>query len=229
MKLLFVPGSGAGGEVWRYQTEYFPDSEGIALPGHPEGRPYTSVDEYVEWLRGYIHQQRYQDVVLAGHSLGGAVTQLYGLKYPDELKALILIGTGTRLRIRPDILEGLRQMIGDDNAWRKYLEEGSTVTDPKMRQAMLESRMRIGPEVMLNDLLCCDKFDIMNRIQAIKLPTLVLCGAEDEMTPVKYTRFLADKIEGATEVIIEGATHMVFTEKPGAVNEAIEKFLGSLK
>ena len=228
MKLLFIPGSGAGGKVWQYQTDYFPDSEAISLPGHPEGEPCTSVDDYVEWLWGYIHQQGYQDVILAGHSLGGAIAQLYALKYPDELKALILIGTGARLRVRPDILEGLRQMIGNDDAWRKSLEEGSTITDPKMRQEMLESAVRIGPAVRLNDLLCCDKFDIMDRMQAIKLPALVLCGTEDEMTPVKYTRFLADKIEGATEVVIDGATHLVFVEKPEEVNQAIERFLSSL-
>ena len=228
MKLLFIPGSGAGGDVWRYQTEYFKDSEGISLPGHPDGEPGTSIDDYVEWLHDYIRQQGYQEVILAGHSMGGAVAQLYGLKYGDELKALILIGTGARLRVRPDILEELRQMIGNDDVWRKYLEEGSTVTDPKMREALVESKVRIGPAVQLNDMLCCDKFDIMDRLQEIKLPTLVLCGTEDEMTPVKYTRYLAGRIEGAREVIVDGATHMVFVEKPGEVNQEIEKFLATL-
>ena len=227
MKLLFIPGSGAGGEVWQYQTEYFADSEGISLPGHPEGEPCTSIDEYVEWVRDYIHQQGYQDVVLAGHSLGGGIAQLYGVKHPDELKGLILIGTGARLRVRPDILDGLRQMIGNQDAWRKNIGNPSSLADPILRQAA-EARLRIGPAVQLNDMLCCDKFDIMPQIQNIKLPTLVLCGTEDEMTPVKYTRYLADRIEGATEVVIDGATHMVFMEKPREVNQAIEKFLATL-
>ncbi len=227
MKLLFIPGSGAGGEVWQYQTEYFADSEGIFLPGHPEGEPCTSIDDYVEWLRDYIHQQGYQDVVLAGHSLGGGIAQLYGVKYPDELKALILIGTGARLRVRPDILDGLRNMIGNQDAWRKNIGDPSSLADPILRQAA-EAKLRIGPAVQLNDMLCCDKFDIMPEIQNIKLPTLVLCGTEDEMTPVKYTKYLADHIAGATEVIIDGATHMVFIEKPQEVNQAIEKFLATL-
>ncbi len=227
MKLLFIPGSGAGGEVWQYQTEYFADSEGISLPGHPDGEPCTSIDDYVEWLRDYIHQQGYQDVVLAGHSLGGGIAQLYGVKYPDELKALILIGTGARLRVRPDILDGLRNMIGNQDAWRKNIGDPSSLADPILRQAA-EARLRIGPAVQLNDMLCCDKFDIMPEIQNIKLPTLVLCGTEDEMTPVKYTRYLADHIEGATEVVIDGATHMVFMEKPQEVNQAIENILATL-
>jgi pimeloyl-ACP methyl ester carboxylesterase len=229
MKILFIPGSGAGKEVWTYQTRYFADSEGIALPGHPDGEPCTSIDGYVEWLRGYIRQKGYKDVVLAGHSLGGGIAQLYGLKYGNELKALILLGTGARLRVRPDILESVKSMIGNDSAWRKYLEDSHTGwPDSEIAKIELEARMKIGPAVLLNDFLCCDKFDIMDKVQNIKLPTLVLCGTEDVMTPVKYARYLADKVAGSTTVIIDGGTHMVFIEKPKEVNQAIEKFLASL-
>jgi pimeloyl-ACP methyl ester carboxylesterase len=229
MKLLFIPGSGAGKEVWIYQTGYFANSEGIALPGHPDGEPCTSIDGYVEWLRGYIHQKGYKDVVLAGHSLGGAIAQLYGLKYGDELKALILLGTGARLRVRPDILESVKSMIGNESAWRKYLEDShSSWPDSGVAKIELEARMKIGPAVLLNDFLCCDKFDIMDKVQNIKLPTMVLCGTEDVMTPVKYARYLADRVAGSTTVIIDGGTHTIFIEKPKEVNQAIEKFLASL-
>ncbi len=228
MKLLFIPGSGSGKDAWVYQTEYFTDAEAVALPGHPDGEACSSVDEYAEWLHDYIHQQGYQDVVLIGHSLGGAIAQVYGLKYGDEVKALVLSGTGGRLRVRPDILEGLKGMIGDDAAWRKDLEDSYSSADPKFREVAIESRMKIGPAVTLNDFQCCDKFDIMDRVHDINLPTLILCGTEDEMTPVKYTKYLAEKIEAATQVVVDGATHWVLMEKPREVNQAIEKFLGSL-
>ena len=68
----------------------------------------------------------------------------------------------------------------------------------------------------------------MDRVHEIKLPTLVLCGSNDILTSPKYTKYLASKIEGARDVIIEGGTHMVFAEKPGLVNKAIEDFLNSL-
>jgi len=229
MRLLFIPGSGAGQEAWTYQTDYFRDSEAIALPGHPDGQPCTSIDDYVEWLRGYVHRQGYKDVVLAGHSLGGGIAQLYGLKYGNELRALILIGTGARLRVRPDILASVKAMIGDDAAWRKYLEDLHSAADPETRRTVVEARMKIGPAVLLNDFLCCDKFDIMDKVQNIKLPTLVLCGTEDVMTPVKYANYLADKIAGSVMVVIDGGTHSVFLEKPKEVNQAIENFLAKLK
>jgi pimeloyl-ACP methyl ester carboxylesterase len=48
------------------------------------------------------------------------------------------------------------------------------------------------------------------------------------MTPPKYTKYLASKIEGAREVIIEGGTHMAFAEQPTVVNQAIEDYLNRL-
>jgi len=228
VKLLLIPGSGAGREERAYQTEYLTDSEAIALPGHPDGEPCHSIDEYVEWLRAYIHQQRYQDVVLVGHSLGSAIAQLFGLKYGKEAKALVLIGAGARLRVLPALLLAVEGMITNQATWRRFLEDTYSLVAPEIRWVAMEARMRIGPAVMLSDLLCCDKFDIMDKVHTIKLPTLVVCGSQDEMTPVKYAQYLTGKIEGAKQVIIEGAGHLVFLEKPKEVNQAIKRFLASL-
>lgn len=225
MKLLFIPGSGAGKEAWTYQTEHFANSEAVALPGHPEGKPCSSVEEYMEWLRGYIQQHRYHDIVLAGHSMGSAVALLYGLKYSTEVKGLILIGAGARLKVLPASLTALEAMVPDKDAWRKFLEQRFSRVAPRVRQAVVEARMKIGAAVTLNDFHCCDKFDVMDRLQNIKLPTLVICGNEDEMTPVKYSNFLAGKIEGAVQVVVDGVTHYGHMEKPEEYNRAIEEFM----
>jgi len=228
VKLLFIPGSGSGREAWLYQTEYFANSEAIAFPGHPEGDPCSNVEEYVEWLRDYIHRQQYQDVILVGHSLGGAIAQLYGMKYGDEVKALVLVGTGARLKVLPALLAAFKGMITDGAAWTKYVEEHYSRVDSEVRQVVIEAGIQIGPAVALNDFICCDKFDIMDKVHTIKLPTLVICGNGDGLTPVKYAHYLTNKIEAAREVIIDGAGHLVFLEKPEEVNQAIAQFLRSL-
>lgn len=228
MKVLFMAGSGGGREEWLYQTEHFTGSEAVALPGHPEGKPCTSVADYMEWLWSYIRQQKYRESVIVGHSLGGAIVQLYGLKHPDGVKALVIVGSGARLRVLPAYLKAFEEMITDEPARRKYLEQCFRFVAPEAKRVIIESRLRIRPEVLLNDFLCCDKFDIMDKVQNIKLPTLIICGSKDEMTPVKYAHYLADKIEGASEVIIEGGTHYVFVEKPKETNQAIDEFLSSL-
>jgi len=228
VKLLFISGAGSAGAGWVHQIEYFTDSEAIVLPGHPEGQPCSSLDDYVEWLRDYIYHQQYQDVILVGHSMGGAIVQLYGLRCGEEIRALVLIGTGARLRVIPAFLTQLKEMITDEVAWRKYLAGEYSLVEPEVRRVLIEEGVRIGPTVALNDFLCCDKFDIMDRVHNIKLPILVICGSADDKTPVKYTEYLADKIEGATKVIINGAGHPVHLEKPKEVNQAIEEFLARL-
>ena len=131
--------------------------------------------------------------------------------------------------MRPDILATIKGLIGNEGAWRRYVKDTYWCPDDKMGRAIREARIRVGPAVLLNDFLCCDKFDIMDKVHSIKLPTLVICGSEDEMTPVKYAHYLASKIEGAIEVIYDGATHAVPREKPKEFNQAIERFLASLK
>jgi len=82
--------------------------------------------------------------------------------------------------------------------------------------------------VQLNDFLCCDKFDILDKVYQIKVPTLVLCGSEDVMTPPKYSSYLAARIEGTKLIVVDGGTHYFFAEKPEVVNQAIEQFLDGL-
>jgi pimeloyl-ACP methyl ester carboxylesterase len=88
----------------------------------------------MEWLRGYIHQKGYQEIVLAGHSLGGAIALLYVLKYPEELKALILIGTGGRLRVHPMILAQCHEGIKDKTSWVKSFEPLYANIDLEIRE-----------------------------------------------------------------------------------------------
>ena len=228
MKLIFIHGSGGCKEVWYYQTRHFLEADAVALPGHPYGEPRTSVDSYVEWLRGYIRHAGYRHAVLAGHSLGGAIALLYALKYPEDLKGIILIGSGARLRVSTMYLEMLERAQSNRSIFEDFFHKSYEFIEPELRDILLRKALEGDPSVLLNDMLCCDRFDIMDRIHEIKLPTLALCGSEDIMTPPKYTKYLASKIEGARDVIIEGGTHMVFAEKPGLVNKAIEDFLNSL-
>ena len=228
MKLILIHGSGGCKEVWHYQTEHFPESDAIDLPGHPDGGSCASVDSYVEWLRGYVRDSGHSHVVLAGHSLGGAIAQLYSLKYPEDLKGLIIISSGARLRVNAMYLEMLEQAQSNRSIFEDFFHKSYEFIEPELRDVLLRKALENDLAVLLNDMLCCDRFDIMDRLHEIKLPTMALCGSEDIMTPPKYTKYLASKIEGAREVIIEGGTHMVFAEQPGAVNKAIEDFLNSL-
>lgn len=227
MSIIFVHGSGACGDIWRHQTAYFSDSHAVDLPGHPHRQAFKSVDECVDWLRLYLKRNGCKDVVLAGHSFGGAIALMYALKSPQELKGIIIIGSGARLRVHPRFfLTPCEEAVkGDPHKWHEMIEEMYRSTRADYRREMIEKQKAIGPAVMLNDFLCCDKFDIMDRIHEIKLPALIICGESDVMTPVKFADYLGAKIANSRVVIVPGAGHFVFAEKPEVVNKAIEDFL----
>jgi pimeloyl-ACP methyl ester carboxylesterase len=229
MKLVFVHGAGSSSLSFYYQLRHFRNSKALDLPGHPVAKPCTSIEGYVEWVRGFNAARRYKDVVLCGHSMGGAIGLLYTLRYPEELRGLILVGTGARLRVHPKYLNRSQEPGEELSRWLEGQREYYKAVEPDLYQALMRRANEIGPAVELNDLLCCDRFDVMDRVHQIQLPTLVLCGSADVMTPVKYADFLAQHIHGASEEIIPDAGHFVQLEKYQQVNRRIEEFLNALR
>ena len=229
MKLVFLHGAGGSSLSFYYQLRHFRNSKAIDLPGHPTGKACESIEGYLEWVRGFNTARRYKDVILCGHSMGGAIAQLYALRYPDELKGIILIGTGARLRVRTDIMD-LCATPGEDNAdWmegQKHYYEG---VEQDIYQVLMRRASEVGPAVELNDFQACDNFDIMDEVSDIRLPTQVVCGSDDVMTPVKYSDYLGSQIVEADVLVIPGGSHYVHLEKYQNVKEQIERFLGTLK
>ena len=161
--------------------------------------------------------------------MGGAITQLYALRYPDELRGIILIGTGARLRVHPDYLNRCENPGEDNSGWIEGQKDTFKKVDSDIYEVLVRRASEVGPQVELNDLRACDQFDIMDEVKDISLPTQVICGSEDIMTPVKYSDYLAQNIKEAREEVISGGSHYVQLEKYQAVNERIERFLATLK
>ncbi len=168
-------------------------------------------------------------MVLAGHSFGGAIALMYALRHPQELKGVVIIGSGARLRVHPTFLIPCEEAIkGNGQKWHEMVEEMYRLTSADYGRRVIEKQKAVGPAVMLNDFLCCDKFDIMDRVHEIKLPALIICGESDVMTPVKYANYLGAKIANSRVLIVPKAGHLVFAEKPEVVNKAIEDFLEAM-
>jgi pimeloyl-ACP methyl ester carboxylesterase len=161
--------------------------------------------------------------------MGGAIALLYALLYPEELRGIILLGTGARLRVHPDYFKRCEEPGEDNYHWLEGQREYFKSVDLDIYQLLMRRAAEIGPAIELNDLHCCDRFDVMERVHTIKLPTQVLCASDDIMTPVKYSDYLAQKINGAKKDIVEGGGHFVQLAKYHEVNDKIEGFLARLK
>ncbi len=225
--VLFIHGAGSRGLLWYLQLLAFPRAQAPDLPGRTNGtaRP-LDVDGYLEVLRAGLGPGR--QCIVGGHSLGGAIALRWALNFPDEVRALILIGTGARLRVAPRFLDGVR--AGD----RETVEEFGAMwfapqTPARLREKSLLLLRTTPPAVLLGDLSAADGFDVMDDINRLLLPTLIVCGTEDRLTPVKHSQYLHDHIWGSELVLVEGAGHMPMIEQPQATNAAIRVFLERLE
>jgi pimeloyl-ACP methyl ester carboxylesterase len=229
--IVFIHGSGDSASIWRLQLEYFDNDRAFAidLPGHgqrPDSLPEdVSIMDYASSAHEIIFDNLHLDhPAIAGHSLGGAIALAMGLEYAPELGGLILIGTGARLRVHPDLLKGAKETPQQTNAQLQRLAIAST-TDPFILANPPDEQAKTGPNMLYRDLSACNLFDVMPRLTEISLPTLIICGTEDRLTPVKYSEYLHTQIAGSTLHIIPHAGHYVFREQPEAVNRAIEEWM----
>jgi pimeloyl-ACP methyl ester carboxylesterase len=69
----------------------------------------------------------------------------------------------------------------------------------------------------------------MDKVENIKLPTLILCGDQDQMTPKKYSDYLSDKIDGSEKRVIDDAQHFAQLQNYKQVHAHIEEFVNSIK
>lgn len=234
LPVIFIHGAGSSHLIWWNQLRALASivrAVALDLPGHGKSSPggRDSVSAYVDVILRFLDAQGFDRAVVAGHSMGGAISQMLALSHPDRIAGLALIGTGARLRVLPVILDGIISPDSFDNTVRLIVENSyAPGLDADTRRRAEEEMRACAPAVTHGDFGACNSFDVIARVGEIHASTLVLCGREDRMTPVKYSEFLASRIPNARLVLVEGAGHFVMVEKPAAVNEALVDWLPAL-
>jgi pimeloyl-ACP methyl ester carboxylesterase len=226
--LLFIHGAGGTHRHWGEQIAGLGSVNRYAvdLPGHgrSDGEGRASIGGYAEVILRLIDALDLDKVSLVGHSMGGAISQYLALGHPARVDRLVLVGSGARLRVLPSLLEA---MLADFPSTVEMMLSWaySAESPPELLDLARQEWAENDPQVVHDDFAACDVFDVMGRLGEIRCPTLVLCGEDDKLTPLKYGHYLRDNIPGATLTIIPRAGHMVMMEQPDQVNRAIEGFL----
>jgi pimeloyl-ACP methyl ester carboxylesterase len=167
------------------------------------------------------------NLIPCGLSIGGAIALQMLLDYPDRLQAGILVSTGARLKVMPQIFETIENDYDQFVAMSRMFA-ASPKTPAARLDPLLEATARCSPRVTAGDFRACDRFDVMVRLGEITHPVLIISADEDQLTPPKYSDYMEANIAGAVRCRIQEAGHVVPVEKPEAVNQAIRGFLHSL-
>jgi len=225
--LFFIHGAGESHKIWENQIGFFCNATAVDLPGHGAGSGKRTVDDYVRDVKRLCDEKGLRNVVLIGHSMGGAIAQKFALDHPEYLKALVLVCTGAKLRVDPIIFETIKRSYAKAiELIRELAFSKKAATD--IKEKVLQEMKNISPEAVYGDFEACDKFNIMDRLKEIKTPTLIICALDDQLTPVKYSEYLKNNISNSKLEVIADAGHMVMLEKPKEFNEKLEKFIKEL-
>jgi pimeloyl-ACP methyl ester carboxylesterase len=233
-RVLYVHGTGCNTRVWEKHMEALADVHtpvAIDLPGHgrSEGCGFRGVADYSNFVVKLAEFLGWDRFVVAGHSLGGAVAITTAVYCSKMLNGLVLIDTGARLRVHPDILNAALeaaktgQRLPVDRSWAYSSTTPQSVVDEV--QAMTADT---DPWVTYGDWICDDSFDFTARVKDIRVPTLAVCGEEDKLTPVKYHRFFQENMPNCRLAIIKNAGHWVYMEQPEAFTRVVREFLDNL-
>jgi pimeloyl-ACP methyl ester carboxylesterase len=231
MPVVFIHGAGGSRLNWGRQLGALASLLRVLaldLPGHGRsgGAALTTIGAYAEVVAEALGHLG-APAVLVGHSMGGGVAMQVALQCPDLAAALVLLGTGSRLRVAPTLLTGLQADVqGAVKAITGMAFAPATASATRRRGE--DALLAAGAATLLADFRACDSFDVLARLGEIHVPCLVMCGAEDRLTPVKYSESLAKGIPGARLEVIPSAGHMAMLEQPAAVSRFILDFVCGL-
>ena len=230
--LIFLHGSGGDHSAWSHQYAVLHKQYNVValnLPGHgnSEGNGKSDIGSYCLWVKKLLDILQLNNIILVGHSLGAAITLQFALAYPQTIQGILTVGGGMKMPVNPSIFEFLKTNPTESvEIICKF--SVAKANREKFMEPLMKSLAQARIDVLQGDLSACDKFDVSQEINKISLKTLVICGAEDKMTPPEFSRQIAESISGANLCLIEGAGHMVMMEKPKEFNEALANFAMSI-
>ena len=234
--LIFIHGSGGNHSIWSYQYGRLHKNYNIAavnLPGHGSsgGKGENDVRNYSEWIKKLLVVLDWKKAVLVGHSLGAAIALRFAINYSEDIAGIVCIGTGMKMPVNSFFLEFLQTNppevpaeITDLICKYSLAKENRLKLSAPLKESISQSKV----DILYGDLFACNELDLTQEAGKITVPALIVCGAEDKMTPPDLSRALAAGIGKATLEIIEGAGHMVMIEKPSEFNASLEKFAASI-
>ena len=230
--LVLIHGAGGSSQTFLHQLRRLDRTMNVValeLPGHGStpGPGRDTISGYAHWVEKSFSSFPIGSFFLGGHSMGGAIALELALQSWSRIKGLILIATGAELPVSAKILEGLARdpepTLALINKWCFPPD-----TDPLLIQQSLELLRQTPIQVIYNDFQACNRFDRLENVSTIALPTLILVGDRDVMTPPAFSEVLQREILNSKLALVPGAGHLVMLEKPREVNQALETFVTEL-
>jgi 3-oxoadipate enol-lactonase len=243
--ILFIQGLGADKNGWNLQrlataTRYRAvalDNRGAGRSDKPHG-PYT-LEQMADDAVSVLDHAGIDTAHVVGASMGGAISQIVAVKYPERTRSLTLACTAGRNHPwREELLISWRDSALERGIGSMGHEAARWVIGPRSFRRLLPAIGWLGPLALgrpahafaaqVDAILAAGEIhqDLIDRLPEIVVPTLVMVGNQDILTPRGDSEDLAATIPTAELVVISGAAHGFMVEHASTFNRVLLEFLG---
>ena len=234
--LVLIHAFPLSGAMWEHERRSLRDAAAPiiapSLPGFggtavPRGD--ASMDDYADSVIAAMDAAKIERAAVAGISMGGYVAFAMWRRYRERIERLFLADTRAeadtneardkRLRLAELIREhGIETLLKAPPQW---LRKGSPHWDPLLK--MIRGQAPEG--IAQGSIAMAHRPDSRPDLPTIDVPTAVVVGEEDSITPLEMSQAMNDAIPGSTLSIIPGAGHIANIEAPTAFEAALRAWL----
>lgn len=227
--------------MWDAQAEAFESSHTVVrfddrgFGGSPPGDALLTMERIADDAAALLDHVGLSQAIVGGCSMGGYAALAFARRHPTRLRGLVL--QDTRATADSEEARGQRALLAE-----KVLKEGAAAAaDAFLPRLLGETTKKEQPELVerirqailktsrrgMADALAglAARADSTPSLREISVPTLILCGEEDLLTPVSDSQAMQKAIAGATLAVIPKVGHLSNLEDPLAYNDALRSFL----
>lgn len=239
--IIFLHGFPFDKSMWAKQLDFFATTNrviAIDIRGFGKSTDETtplSIDLFSDDLMLFMNQMKISKAIICGLSMGGFIALNAQARFPDRFEAIILCDTQciadtieVKLNRYKTIDEiALNGTLNFNEAFIKKVFCKNSFTNKQEIVTQLRSVVMANPEqIIINGLKAlAERSETCSTLPEINIPTLIICGREDEVTPLEQSEFLHTSIKASALHIIDDAGHVSNIEQPEEFNNEISKFL----
>ncbi len=229
LPLVLLPGLLCDAALWRHQADHLRD---VADPIVAD----LTKDDSMEGMAASVLRDAPPKFALAGLSMGGYVAQALVRLSPDRVDRLALLDTNftadnanqRQRRLDMMALAEKGNFKGVTPRLLPYLLHPDRLGEETLVQAVMGMAERVGKEAFLRqERAILGRVDSREMLKRVVCPTLILCGAEDKLTPLPVHEGMAALIPGARLVVVPECGHLSTMERPQAVSAAMRAWLAA--
>ncbi len=242
--IIFIHGFPFSSGMWEQQIKQFKEQyycityDIRGLGKSPIGDGQYTMEMFVDDLLAIMDGLELNQAIIAGFSMGGYITLRAIEREPERFSALILCDTKSEADDNAGKIkraQGVKAVnsYGAEKFATAFVPlafaQGARQHIPDIFNATLEQAAATSPEGIKGCLLAmAGRTDTTKFLSDISVPTLLVVGEQDAITPPDVMQMMHERINGSELVTIEEAGHMAPVEQPEIVNQAIGDFLSKL-